>query len=300
MSILSINELDNKVDRMVERIQILNLIKREFTTCMNGNLPLPVVLVDPDKEIDMQQFIAELGVDVRLVNMADCRANSYQQFVLQTVVPFAAGTIKGLLLDHIDCLPDIPDRDNYHNLLRAMMKCDIYQPLDGHEEIDFNQFCRIGMRCANLPAFTQFTRPYIIDCKSGMWIEEHYEQVIASYLSKPSSDLPLMLIFGQAPGGKNTMTDRCKKWLRETYRCADTIGENVGGIGLVNLDQYSNSNFQLVLFHRYVDQFNADALRYAVQLVREHHLPVVCLANAYEHEQNLGIDLSDFDVHCIE
>ena len=300
MSILNVNELDNKVDRMIERIKILDLVKKEFISCMKGNLPLPVVLVDPDCEIDLRQFVTELGEDVKLVNMANCWANSYHKFILQVVVPFAKGDIKGLLLDNIDNIPDIPDRDDYHNLLRAMMKNEAYQPLDGLEEIDFNQHNRIGMRCCELPAFTQFASPYIIDCKSGMWIEEHYEQVITNYLSQSAIDRPLMLIFGQEPGGSNTMNDRCKKWLHETYRCADTIGDDVGGAGLVDLEGYKNSDRQLVVFHRYVDQFNVDALRYAVQLVHEHNLPVVCLANAYEHEQNLGVDLGDFDVRCIE
>ena len=159
---------------------------------------------------------------------------------------------------------------------------------------------RIGMRCSQLPKFKPRDCPSVLDCKSELWIEEYCEQLVSEYLSQPVINNPLIYILGQDVEG-TSLSRKIKESLRNNYRCADIIGENVGDLGgVVDLEQYWKNDCQLVLFHRFVDQFNADALQIALKLSMEHKLPVVCLTNDFEHNGNLEVNLSGFEVHLLK
>ena len=297
--------------QMIERTIIVKFVKDELLSCWNGDLPLPVLLIDPDKEVDLSK------VTNRCIDMSMWLKKPIEDFLQNVIKPFTEKPYPGLALDNVDT---IEVNDDYYNLLRAIVKRDFYN--SKVMDINFADHDWIVLRCSQKPKFTSDTAPYFIDSKSDMWYEFLHSstQVVENYLTQPAITRPLMLIFGGESGESNSRLDGCKKWLQEMYNSVCRIGHPLEGhvhfidkegntqkvadhpelLETAILPATVKADTDVMIIHRFVDQFNLEALKYAKGVVSEHNLPVIYLANAYEHEKNLSIDLSDFIVHHID
>ena len=85
------------------------------------------------------------------------------------MLPFVNGDIKVLLLDHVDCFPDESQFHEYRGILRSIMKEDLW--LIYPDKVKNGEQGHIGMRCIQMPDYKPADCPYLIDCKSEMWIE---------------------------------------------------------------------------------------------------------------------------------
>ena len=104
MSVLDIDELMNKTDKVTERFAVLEMIKEHFVKIVTKSF-LPVLLIDPDNEVDFEKLMDEIGDGVKYVDMIQYRSIPYRSFEQGIMLPFVNGNIKILLLDNIDCFP---------------------------------------------------------------------------------------------------------------------------------------------------------------------------------------------------
>ena len=79
MSILDIDGIMNKVDQSVERFGVLETIKEFFVKHVT-NTSMPVLLIDPDNEMDLEKFMDVMGDGVRYVDMRSYKNIPYNSF----------------------------------------------------------------------------------------------------------------------------------------------------------------------------------------------------------------------------
>lgn len=324
MGILSPDfDIDDKtISRSVQSQMIVDEVLKHINH-------ISVLLLDPNDEFDLRTLQNKLEGETKYYDLSQCKAGDYVDFINQFVLPLVNGQIDYLLVDNIDKTPDIEDIKDFKNILKYLAKGGEYDPFQNviyTEEnnqrikrtgvIDFDNYQnRLIMRCGTVPSFLDSFTYYVIDCRqSALWVHH--------YLELSQIEEPLMLIFGGEAGDSNTRLSECKQWLHEMFPCVDSIGHpfkqghdhmfdekgNLQNISdhpeLLNkaiLPTSVTPETDLLLIHRYVDQFNYDAaLKYALDVVSEHHLPVIYLANSYELEQNPGADLKGFEIHTIE
>lgn len=287
-----------------------------------------ILLFDPHDEFNLNSLRDKLEGVAHYYDLAQCKAGDYVDFVNRYVLPLVNGQIDHLLVDNIDKIPDIEDKDDFENLLRFLAKGEDYDPFQNFTytdedkrikrigTIDFEQYKnRLIMRCAEVPEFLQSFTYIMVDCRL-------FALYVYQYLEQAQIGKPLLLIFEGEAGDCNTRLDECKRWLHEMYSCVDSLGHpfKQGHVHFFDnnneaqkisdhpellertiLPESVTQETDFLLIHRYVDQFNYDAaLKYALDVVSEHHLPVIYLANGYEREKNPDVELSDFDVHYIK
>lgn len=287
-----------------------------------------ILLHDPHDEFNLCSLQGKLKGVTKHSDLSQCKAEDYVDFVNHFALPLVKGQIDYLLVDNIDKIPDIEDKEDFENLLRFMAKGDSYDPFQNFNytdedkrikrvgPIDFKQYKnRLIMRSSEVPSFLESLTYFLIDCRL-------FALYVHKYLELAQIDKPLMLIFGGNASESNSCLDECKRWLHEVFSCVDSTGNPLKKGHLHFFD--SNNDAQKIsehpelleqailpdsvtqetdflLIHRYVDQFNYDAaLKYALDVVSEHHLPVIYMANYYEREQNLTVDLHGFEIHIIE
>ena len=323
MSILDPNfDIDDKTESRLYQEQ---MIADEVLKHVGGN---SILLFDPHNEFNLTSLQNKLKGATKYYDLSQCKAGDYIDFVNHYVLPLVNGQIDNLLVDNIDKIPDIEDKDDFENLLRYFAKGDSYDPFqnfiyaDDDERIkiigtiDFERHKnRLIMRCTEVPEFLQRFTFIMIDCRL-------FALYVHQYLELTQIRKPLMLIFGGDAGESNIRLNECKRWLHEAFSCVDSLGhpfkqghvhffDNNNDAQKISdhpellqhaiLPETVSPETDFMLIHRYSDQFNYDAaLKYALDVVSEHHLPVVCLANAYEREKNHDADLSDFDAYNIE
>ena len=287
-----------------------------------------ILLFDPHDEFNLSSLRDKLEGVAHYYDLAQCKAGDYVDFVNRYVLPLVNGQIDHLLVDNIDKIPDIEDKDDFENLLRFLAKGEDYDPFQNFTytdddkrikrigTIDFEQYKnRLIMRCAEAPEFLQSFTYIMVDCRL-------FVLYVHQYLEQAQIGKPLLLIFEGEAGDSNTRLNECKRWLHEMYSCVDSLGHpfKQGQVHFFDnnneaqkisdhpellertiLPESVTQETDFLLIHRYIDQFSYDAvLKYALDVVSEHHLPVVCLTNHYEREKNPDVELSDFDVHYIE
>ena len=287
-----------------------------------------ILLFDPHDEFNLNSLRDKLEGVAHYYDLAQCKAGDYVDFVNRYVLPLVNGQIDHLLVDNIDKIPDIEDKDDFENLLKYLAKGEDYDTFQNFTytdddkrikrtgTIDFEQYKnRLIMRCAEVPEFLQSFTYIIVDCRlCALYVHQYLEQA--------QIDKPLLLIFEGEVGDSNTRLNECKRWLHEMYSCVDSLGHpfKQGHVHFFDnnneaqkisdhpellertiLPESVTQETDFLLIHRYVDQFNYDAaLKYALDVVSEHHLPVIYLANGYEREKNPDVELSDFDEHYIK
>lgn len=286
-----------------------------------------ILLFDPHDEFELRTLQDKLDRDTKYCDLSQCKAGDYVDFVNQCVLPLVSGQTGYLLVDNIDKIPDIEDKEEFENLLRFLTKGDEYDPFQNFiytdedkrikktGAIDFEQ-CknRLIMRCGEVPSFLASYTYYLIDCRNfALWVHQ--------YLELSQKQTPLMLIFEGKAGDSNIRLDECKRWLHETFSCVDSLGHPFKRGNTYFIDSDGNTQkisdhpeilnqvvlpasvsqeTDFLLIHRYVDQFNYDtALKYALDVVSEYHLPVIYLANGYERDRNPEIDLQGFSTISI-
>ena len=286
-----------------------------------------ILLFDPHDEFNLNSLRDKLEGVAHYYDLAQCKAGDYVDFVNRYVFPLVNGQIDHLLVDNIDKIPDIEDKDDFENLLRFLAKGEDYDPFQNFTytdedkrikrigTIDFEQYKnRLIMRCAEVPEFLQSFTCIIVDCR-------FFALYVHQYLELAQIDRPLMLIFEGEVGHSNTCLDECKRWLHEMFSSVDSLGhpfkqgnkyfidsngdtqkisDHPEILNQVVLPESVAQETDFLLIHRYVDQFNYDAaLKYALDIVSEHHLPVIYLANGYERDQNPSVDLQGFEINII-
>lgn len=318
MSILSSN-YDLDVNNIF-RINLHKLILDEVNFYLKSQNS--ILLCDPHAECDMHILQNNLVGSSKYYDLAQCKAGDYVDFVKDYVLPLVYGQIKYLLVDNIDKIPKIKDKAEFENILKYLARREDYNPFQNYSvahkdipnvgTIDFDKVKDyLIMRCENVPEILTTNTYRAVDCRS-------FVLMVHEHMKKTSKDCPLMLIFGKS----NDRLDECKRWLNEEYNCVcieghpfkqgsehffDTNGNlqkfddhpELQNKAILPIGATSETDF--ILIHRYLDQFNWDAaLSYALDVVREHHIPVIYLANDYEYEKNRDIDLSGFHTHFIE
>ena len=319
MSILSSNyDLDEKT---IFRINQHKLILDEVKSYLKSQNA--ILLCDPHSECDMHILQNNLVGPSKYYDLAQCKAGNYVDFIRDYVLPLVYGQIDYLLVDNIDKIPEIKDKTEFENILKYLAKREDYNPFQNYSAtpndlipnvgtIDFDKVKdHLIMRCEEVPKFLTDNTYFPVDCRN-------FVLMVHEYMEKTSKDVPLMLIFGKS----NDRLDECKRWLCEVYNCICMTGhpfkqgqkdffDTDGNLQKFDdrpelldktiLPTEATSETDFILIHRYVDQFNYDsALSYALDVVREHHIPVIYLANDYEYEMNRDIDLSGFQKHFVE
>ena len=320
MSLLS-SDFDIK-DEDVFRNYLHSLIADEVKVGLNRNNA--VLLFDPHDEFDLHYLQGVLEGPTAYYDMSQCKSGDYEVFVKQYVLPLVNGQIDYLLVDNVDKIPDIEEKDVFEILLKLIAKGEEYDPFQnilyvdkGSEHIcrtgtiDFDKYKnRLIMRCEEKPSFLEPFTCHIVDCRN-------FVLLIHFYLEKSDKAFPLMLIFGKESG--NSRLDECKRWVHEVCNSVDSKGhpfkqgneyfldkdgnqqklsDHTELLNRVILPESVTPETEFLLLHRYVDQFNPEALKYALDVVREHQLPVVFLTNSYEYNPN--IDLQGFKVYHLK
>lgn len=150
------------------------------------------------------------------------------------------------------------------------------------------------------------------------------KEKVNNYVTSGNPEKPMMIIFGgeDDKGESLTPIDQFRHDLEKMFKCAVINGGHPfkqghehliynGKIEKISdhpelleepiLPSHVNKDTQLIVFYRYVDQFNQDvALSYAVDIVKEHKIPVVYLANGYQRQSHLDVCLDVFDLHIVE
>ena len=287
-----------------------------------------ILLFDPHDEFNLSSLRDKVEGVAHYYDLAQCKDGDYVDFVNRYVLPLVNGQIDHILVDNIDKIPDIEDKGDFENLLKYLAKGGSYNPFQNFTymyddkrikrtgTIDFGLYKNsLIMRCAEVPEFLQSFTYIMVDCRL-------FALYVHQYLEQAQIGKPLLLIFEGEAGDSNTRLDECKRWLHEMYSCVDSLGHpfKQGHVHFFDnnneaqkisdhpellertiLPESVTQETDFLLIHRYVDQFSYDAvLKYALDVVSEHHLPVVCLTNHYEREKNPDVELSDFDVHYIE
>ena len=321
MSILSPDfDIDDKtIRRSVQSQMIVNEVLKNISL-------KSVLLLDPHDEFNLCTLQNKLEGETKYYDLSQCKAGDYVDFINQFVLPLVNGQIAYLLVDNVDKIPDIDEKEDFKNILKYIAEGGDYDPfqniLYADEEkhivrvgaIDFSKHSNhLIMQGGEIPEFLEPFTYVFIDCRQfALWVHH--------YLELSQIDKPLMMIFGGEAA--NSRLNECKQWLREFYHCVDSIGhpfkqgqeycfdekgnpQNISDhperLNKAILPESATPETDFLLIHRYVDQFNWDAaLSYALEVVREHHIPVIYLANDYEYEMNRDIDLSGFHTHFIE
>ena len=132
-----------------------------------------ILLLDPDNVVDMYQLKNRFPDNKVLFDMSQCNPGGYEEFVKQYVLPFVNGSIDYLLLDNIDKIPDIEERDEFEQLLKFMAKGEEYDPFQNIHNVgrigtlDFgNLNNHLVMRCAQKPEFLQEFTYIMVDCRN--------------------------------------------------------------------------------------------------------------------------------------
>ena len=282
-----------------------------------------VLLHDPHDEFNLRSLQDWLNGKTWYYDVSQCKAGDYIDFVNHFVLPLVNGQIDYLLVDNIDKIPDIEDKEDFEILLKYLAKGEEFDPFQNFIYSEDERIKKIGaivfdkcqnrlvMRCGAVPSFLENCTYFLIDCR-------YFALCVNHYLGQSEIDKPLMLIFEGEAREQNDRLDECKRWLREMFSCIESIGhpfkqgqtyffDNNGERQKITehpellnhaiLPDRVLPETDFLLIHRYVDQFNYDeVLKYALDVVKEHHLPVIYLANGYELEQNPGVDLEGFDI----
>lgn len=140
------------------------------------------------------------------------------------------------------------------------------------------------------------------------------KEKVNNYVTSGNPKKPMMIIFGgeDEKGESNVPLDQFRHDLEEMFKSAVIYGHFVynGKLVIINehpellegpiLPSYVNKDTQLIIFYQYIGQFKDVQLSYVVDIVKEHKIPVVYLANGYEYQKNLDVCLDDFDLNVIE
>ena len=139
--------------------------------------------------------------------------------------------------------------------------------------------------------------------------------LVEKYVNQKSAERPLMLIF--CGSHSNVTLDKCKKWIWSQYKYSSSSGhplkqghehfiDKEGNIEKIEdhpelfssipLPDSFSEETRLIIYHRYNEQFDTQHLDYVVDLVKEYHIPTICLMNDYEREHYQAVNLSSFIV----
>ena len=168
------NILDPNFD--IDDDNILRVVFQDYIIKESDNFPV-ILLVDPDKVVDMQalkNIINDKKGLAMYCDMSQCQASNYVPFVNQLARPFAQGAIDYILLDKIDEIPDCELRDEFEQLLKYMAKREDYDPFQNIHDIepikrgieDFSKAGHLIMRCSETPSFLQSDTFTLIDCNN--------------------------------------------------------------------------------------------------------------------------------------
>lgn len=159
---------------------------------------------------------------------------------------------------------------------------------------------------------------YDIDRAMAIIQEENLEKTaVDCYINGKIAERPMMLVFCAADdGNQNSQLDECKKWMWKKYKYSSISGHplkqghehfiNDGKVEkiadhpeLLNevfLPPSLTDDTQVVIYHRYTEQFEASHLRYVVDFANKTKIPTVCLMNKYEMDHCLDWNKENFDV----
>ena len=132
--------------------------------------------------------------------------------------------------------------------------------------------------------------------------EENFEQaVVEDYVAHKKAEHPLMLVFC-ADENQNSQLDDFKRWMWNNFKYSsidghplkqghehflhdgilEKISDHPEMLNEVFLPSTYTEETQLVIYHRYSEQFKASHLNYLVDFVNKYKIPTVCLMNKYE------------------
>ena len=153
-----------------------------------------------------------------------------------------------------------------------------------------------------------------------IWImKDDLKEIISDYLAKGEFTKPLMIVATSKQFSSNEIVDECKSWISENYKAyhiqghpfnqgnkycfidgkTEIIKDNPEILNSVIVPEGAEGA-QLLLYHRYFDQFDLNYLEFVVALSYKLHKPAICLINDYSYAKlkDGELNLEAFDV-CI-
>ena len=140
--------------------------------------------------------------------------------------------------------------------------------------------------------------------------------LLETYVNQNEVVRPLLFLFCGSRIKTEERLDIFKKWIWNNYKYSSTSGHHlkqghvhfsINGkiekianhpelLNSVPVPESFSEETQLVIYHRYTEQFKSQHLDYVVDFVNKYHVSTICLMNDYEREYNKTVDLSSFDV----
>lgn len=141
------SRMDDYVHRVYPKVQ-------EFKEFFLGNLLSSVMICSDDDDFTLLSFRDyDLPSDVYAAyfDLSTVTEGDYKLILRELSFGVAES---GLLLDNIDQIPDIPDKEDYEFLARMALKRD-YLPTEKGRPIDLPDFSkiRVGAKCSQFPDY---------------------------------------------------------------------------------------------------------------------------------------------------
>ncbi len=145
------------------------------------------------------------------------------------------------------------------------------------------------------------------------------EQITKNILAYNKINSPSMFVFSGDSGQTNMALDAYKDYLEDNYKYCTVEGnpfedhryfinekgetqkveEHPELLYKVFLPSGYNESTQIIIYHRYIEQFKDSYLNYVLELQKKViNIPIICLMNEYSCKE--GINLSSFDVRKVQ